>query len=145
VTNPCTVLILEAGAAQLAAFDLEGNPIKYFGPNQDQFTQKLANAGTYLDLAVDGSGEIYLLYYTGDGTQPDDYHIDVYTPTGEPFATQSPGVNVAKMAVDYFRSIYAANFDPIYLESSSTPHVDPALGVAEPSISRFDPTSGSST
>ena len=70
VTNPGTVLILEAGAAQLSAFDLEGNPIKYFGPNQDQFTQKLANAGTYQDLAVDGSGEIYLLYYTGDGSQP---------------------------------------------------------------------------
>jgi len=144
VTNPGMVLILEVGAGQLAAFDLNGNPAKYFGPNQDQYTQKLANPGTYLDLAVDGSGQIYLLYYTGDGSQPDDYRVDVYTAAGEPLATQSPGVNVAKLAVDYFRSIYAANFDPITDQGTTTPRIDPALGVAEPSISRFDPTSGGS-
>jgi hypothetical protein len=145
VTNSGAVLILEAGAAQLAAFDLNGYPIKYFGPNKDQYTQKLANTtATYLDLSVDGSGDIYLIYYNNDGSQPDDYQIDVYTPTGEPLATHSPGTNVAKLAVDYFRSIYAVNFDPIYVEGTTTPHVDPALGVAEPSLSRFDPISGSS-
>ena len=48
------------------------------------------------------------------------------------------------MAVDYFRSIYAANFDPIYVEGTTTPRVDPALQLAEPSLSRFDPTSGES-
>ncbi len=145
VTNPGVVLILEAGANQLSSFDLSGNPIKYFGSNQDQYTQKLANAGTYLDLAVDGSGHTYLLYYTGDGSQPDDYRVDVYTPSGEPLVTNSPGVNVAKLAVDYWRSIYAANFDPITDQGTTTPRIDPALGVAEPSISRLDPTSGSST
>jgi hypothetical protein len=139
VTNSGAVLILEAGANQLAAFDLNGNPIKYFGSNQDQFTQKLVNTGTYLDLSVDGSGDMYLLYYTDDGSQPDDYHVDVYTPQGEPLAIHSPGTNVAKLAVDYFRSIYAANFDPIYVEGTTKPYVDPALNVAEPSISRFDP------
>src|SRR5262249_35008662 len=69
ITAPGVVLILEAGANQLAAFNLDGNPVKYFGSNQDQYTQKLANQGTYLDLGVDGSGQIYLLYYTGDGSQ----------------------------------------------------------------------------
>ena len=45
VTNPGTVIILEAGASQLAAFDLNGNPVKYFGtdPNNLQYTQPLAN------------------------------------------------------------------------------------------------------
>jgi hypothetical protein len=142
VTDGGAVLILEAGAAQLSAFDLSGRPIKYFGANKDQYTQALANKNTtttYLDLKVDGSGDIYLLYHTGD--QPEDYQIDVYTQSGEPLATHSPGTNVAKLAVDYFRSIYAANFDPIYVENTTTPHVDPALNVAEPSISRFDPIS----
>ncbi len=139
VTDAGTVLILEAGANQLSSFDLSGSPTRYFGSNQDQYTQKLANDGTYLDLAVDGSGQIYLLYYTGDGSQADDYRVDVYTSSGAPLVTNSPGVNVAKLAVDYWRSIYAANFDPITDQGTTTPHVDPTLGVAEPSISRFDP------
>jgi hypothetical protein len=52
-------------------------------------------------------------------------------------------VNVARLAVDYFRSIYGANFDALTVEGTTTPHIDPALGVAEPSLSRFDPTTGS--
>ena len=98
VTNPGTVIILEAGASQLAAFDLNGNPVKYFGtdPNNLQYTQPLANPGTYLDLAVDGANHIYLLYYTNDGSQPGDYHLDVYNPNGTPLTTLSTGINVAE-------------------------------------------------
>ncbi|MBV9582890.1 MAG: hypothetical protein JO057_30260 [Chloroflexi bacterium] len=139
VTNPGTVLVLEAGAGKLAAFDLNGNPVKYFGTNQDQFTQQLASGGTYLDIAVDGAHQIYVLYYSGDGEQVEDYHIDVYTATGEPLVTNSPGTNVARFAVDYWRSIYGANFDPLTDRGTTTPHIDSALGVAEPSVSRFDP------
>ena len=142
VTNPGVVLILEAGASQIAAFDLNGNPVKYFGSDQAnlQFTQPLATQGTYLDMAVDGASHIYLLYYTGDGSQPDDYHIDVYNPDGTPLATHSPGVNIAKLSVDFWRSIYGVNFDPLTDEGTTTVRIDPALGVAEPSISRFDPS-----
>jgi hypothetical protein len=139
VTNPGPVIVLEAGAGQLSAFDPNGNPVKYFGPNQDQFTQKLANGGTYLDISVDGANQIYLLYFTGDGEQVVDYHIDVYTATGEPLVTRSPGTNIAKLAVDYWRSIYGVNFDPLTDQGTTTPHINPALGVAEPSVSRFDP------
>jgi hypothetical protein len=139
VTNPGIVLILEAGAAQLAAFDLNGNPVKYFGWDQSnlRFTQPLASQGTYLDMAVDGANHIYLLYYANDGSRPDDYSIDVYNADGSALATHSPGVNIAKLAVDFWRSIYGVNFDPLTDEGTSTVHV--ALGVAEPSISRFDP------
>ena len=115
VTNPGTVIILEAGASQLAAFDLNGNPVKYFGtdPNNLQYTQPLANPGTYLDLAVDGANHIYLLYYTNDGSQPGDYHLDVYNPNGTPLTTLSTGINVPKMAVDFWRSVYGVNFTPL--------------------------------
>ena len=89
VTNPGVVLMLEAGGNQLAAFDLNCDPLKYF-PAGDGYRLPLVAAGTYLDLAVDGSGHIYLLYYTGDGTAPSDYHIDVYTAAGAPLVTQSP-------------------------------------------------------
>jgi hypothetical protein len=142
VTNPGIVLILEAGASQIAAFDLNGNPVKYFGSDQAnlQFTQPLASRGTYLDMAVDGANHIYLLYYTNDGAQPDDYSIDVYNADGSPLATHSPGVNIAKLAVDFWRSIYGVNFDPLTDEDTSSVRIDPQLGVAEPSISRFDPS-----
>ena len=53
--------------------------------------------------------------------------------------THSPGVNVARLAVDYWRSIYGVNFTALGALGTSVPHVDPALGVLEPSISRFDP------
>ena len=80
---------------------------------------------------MDGANHIYLLYYTSDGSQPGDYHIDVYNPNGTPLATQSPGVNVAKLAVDFWRSIYGVNFTSLVSPSSSA--------LAMPSISRFDP------
>jgi hypothetical protein len=140
VTNPGTVLILEAAGPQLAAFDLNGNPAKYFGTEPDRkFTLSLDASRTYLDLAVDGASQIYLLYHTGDGADPASYHLDVYNADGTPLDTGSPGVNVPHIAVDYWRSIYAPNYQPLTDLGTTTPHISD-LGVAEPSMSRFDPT-----
>jgi hypothetical protein len=163
VTNPGVVLVLEGAALQIAAFDLNGNPVPYFtaasparrprvarararaAQAQAAYTLPLVSTGSYLDLAVDGAGQIYVLYYTGDGSAPADYHVDVYTQTGAVLDTNSPGVNVPHLAVDYWRSIFAANYDPLADITSGQPHIDPALGVAEPSLSRFDPTDTSSS
>jgi hypothetical protein len=167
VTNPGVVLVLgftntplEAGGPQLAAFDLNGNPVRYFAPGalrgrgqrhapapwrtrlsagELAFTLPLDKTKTYLDLAVDGAAQIYLLHHTGDGSDVQDYHVDIYTPTGAPLDTNSPGVNVPHLAVDYWRSIYAPNYDPLTDLGTTTPHKDPNLGVIEPSLSRFDP------
>ncbi len=162
VTNPGVVLVLEAATSQLAAFDLNGNPVQYFEastalrPRRQpaftatrrrrlgdspalQYTLPLVSTGTYLDLAVDGASQIYVLYYTGDGSAVSDYHVDVYTPTGATLDTHSPGVNIPHLAVDYWRSIFAANYDPLTQQGTTVAHIDPALGVAEPSVSRFDP------
>jgi hypothetical protein len=100
----------------------------------------LVSAGTYLDLTVDGSGQIYVLYYTDSGADPGDYHVDVYTPSGDVLNNHIVGVNVPHLAIDYWRSIFAANYDPlINIENPGQVHVDPKLGVIEPSVSRFDP------
>jgi hypothetical protein len=139
VTNPGVVLVLEAASSQLSAFDLNGNPVRYFGDPPD-YTLPLVSEGTYLDLAVDGAEQIYALYFTGDGATPEDYHVDVCTRAGNPLDTHSPGVNVPHLAVDYWRSIYAANYSPLTNQGTTEPHIDPALHVAEPSLSRFDPT-----
>jgi hypothetical protein len=53
--------------------------------------------------------------------------------------TQAAGVNAAALAVDYWRSIYTASFGPLTTAGTTTPRVDPALGVQEPTVSRFDP------
>jgi hypothetical protein len=140
ITNPGVVLVLEAGSAQLSAFDQNLNPVRYFGRDQGDFTRELVSAGTYLDLAVDGASQIYALYFTGTGATASDYHIDVYSETGEPIATHSPGTNIPHLAVDYWRSIYAPNYTPLTKQGTTTPHIDPHLGVAEPSLSRFNPT-----
>ena len=163
VTHPGVVLVLEAGTAptQISAFDLNGNPVPYFGVSltrrallgrnaaaparrrgaaPGQFTLALVSTGTYLDLAVDGAGQMYVLYYTSDGSAVGDYHIDVYTPAGAVIDTHSAGANVPHFAVDYFRSIFAANYDPLADIATGKPQIDPALNVIEPSMSRFDPT-----
>ena len=146
VTNPGTMLVLEADGPQLAAFDLNGNPVQYFGaPTNKQFTQVLEEQKTYLDLAVDGAEQIYLLCHTGDGSRPEDYRLDVHNPDGTPLDTGSAGVNVPRLAVDYWRSIFAPNYEPLTDLGTSTPHLDPALGVEEPSLSRFDPTNPTRT
>jgi hypothetical protein len=141
VTNPGVVLVLEGASNQIAAFDLNGNPVPYFAAQaQPGYTLALVSPRSYLDLAVDGGGQIYALYYSGDGSAPADYHVDVYTQTGAALDTNSPGVNVPHIAIDYWRSIFAANYDPLADTTTGQPHIDPALGVAEPSLSRFDPT-----
>jgi hypothetical protein len=140
VTNPGTVLVLEAASSQLSAFDLNGNPVRYFGTGDTlDFTLPLISDGTYLDVAVDGADQMYALYFTADGSDPRDYRVDVYTKTGAPLDRHSPGVNVPHLAVDYWRSIYGANYSPLTKFGTAEPYIDPALHVAEPSLSRFDP------
>jgi len=140
VTNDGAVLVLEAGTAQVSAYDLNGNPIKYFGADKSDYSLSLGSDGTYLDIAVDGAANIYLLYFTGGGDKPENYRVDVYAQDGTPIDTHSPGVNVPHLSVDYWRSIFAANYAPIINQQTGDPHLDPALGVPEPSLSRFDPS-----
>ena len=60
---------------------------------------------TYLDIAIEGLGYIYILSYTGNGAQAGDYHLDVYNPDGT-FLCRTSGVAAARLAVDTFRNIY---------------------------------------
>jgi len=137
------VLVLEAAAQQISAFDLNGNPAPYFTAAPDPgYTLPLVSDGTYLDMAVDGAEQVYVLYFTGTGAAPADYRVDVYNADGSPLATRSPGVNVPHLAVDYWRSIFAANYAPLAALGTTAAHISPALGVPEPSLSRFDPTTG---
>jgi hypothetical protein len=146
--NPGTLIVLDAppsqqapAPAQLAAFDLNGNPVRQFGTaSPAAFTLNLVEPRTYHDVAVDGAGQIYVLSHQGDGSQPVQYRIDVFSPTGAPISVLSIANNIPHLAVDYWRSIYAANFTALLDASTGQPRIDPALGVAEPSLSRWDPS-----
>src|SRR5262249_17442830 len=116
ITNPGTLIVLEIPdtGAQLSAYDLNGNPVRYFGPASPRskgrpladlggaFKLALPGPRTYLDVAVDGSGQIYVLSSSVGGTAPSDYRIDVYTPAGAPLVTNSTGTDVPHLAVDYW-------------------------------------------
>ena len=155
VTNPGTVIILEAGASQLAAFDLNGNPVTYFGTDRRGALDGARDPTNCSTPSHWPTGHL-----PGPGRRrrqphlpavlhqrrlaPGDYHLDVYNPNGTPLTTLSTGINVPKLAVDFWRSVYGVNFNPLADTVSGEPRIDSALGVAEPSLSRFDPTTGAS-
>ncbi|MFD0634769.1 hypothetical protein ACFQ9X_27740 [Catenulispora yoronensis] len=83
------ILVLEAGTNnRVQAFDTYGNPVNYFADPGDPGTQiptmKLVprTSTTLLDLAVESKGYIYVLSYTGDGSTPSQYWVDLFNPDG---------------------------------------------------------------
>lgn len=94
---------------------------------------------TYLDMATESQGNIYVLSYVADGGTPADYFLDVYGPDGgflfrtpNPKQTGTPqNVAAAKIAVDVWRDMYALNYAPLAKPAGARP---------EPSISHWMPT-----
>lgn len=94
---------------------------------------------TYLDLAVEAKGYIYVLSYTAGGKKQSDYVLDIYEPDGS-FLVRTPDsrlqssdpqyVNVAKLVVDIDRSVFTLNYEPTIGPDGRT----------EPSISHWIPT-----
>jgi len=96
---------------------------------------------TYLDIATESLGYIYVLYYTGDGSSVDNYCLDLYSPIGA-FLSHTPnterypdarGINAAKIIVDRWRNIYGMNFDILLGPNGRT----------EPTVSVYIPTTPS--
>ena len=141
-----TILVLEFGdptgspplPARIQAFDIGGNPKKFFtNPSQSspyslQLTATPNQAGwQYLDMAIEYGGFIYVLSHL-EGT----YRLDIYSPGQagtDPIATTS-GINAAKIAVDFWRNVYALNYEVIPTASGDPP------AFTEPSISLWAPS-----
>jgi hypothetical protein len=139
-----TILVLEYGdidsspviPARIQALDLGGNPKQFF-PNQPSpySLQLLATPNVdgweYLDLAVEYGGLIYVLSQN-QGT----YRLDIYQPgqTGTAPLCTTTGVNAANIAVDFWRNLYALNYEVIPVQGGGTP------GFTEPSISLWVPS-----
>jgi len=128
------VLILESIHQRIQAFDVNGNPVPYFQDPNDASkkipTMKLADPAdsSYLDLAVEAKGYLYVLRYRSAGDVASKYQVDLYEPNGR-FLVTTTGVAAAKIAVDILRRVYALNYETI-LGANERP---------EPSVSLWTP------
>lgn len=139
------VLVLESVNNRVQAFDLTGVPVKSFkittanppppnfapDPTGMQSTMALIdppNTVHYLDLAVEAKGYIYVLAYSGDGSQASQYKVDIYNPDGSHLVTTN-GVAAGAIFVDLLRDMFTLNFETILGANNRT----------EPSISWWIP------
>jgi len=115
VTADGTLLVLEDQNLRIQAFDITGNPIKYFGGQSSAVASLKAQTTRtrYLDIGVEADGYIYVLLYTNDGSRPDDYAMDIYEPDGS-WLVRTTGVTAARMTVDLWRNVYTLNYETIY-------------------------------
>lgn len=94
---------------------------------------------TYLDVAIETKGFIYVLSYVDDGSSDTDYRLDIYNPDGSPLsadpASHNGQVNAARMTVDQWRTLFTLNY-----EQMSGP-----AGRPEPTVSQWLPTTPSNS
>ncbi len=96
-----------------------------------------AEVVTYLDVAVESKGFIYVLSYVNDGANPSDYRLDVYNPDGTPvnpdIASHNGEVNGARMTVDQWRTVFTLNYQQMQGPG----------GRPEPTVSQWIPSTPS--
>lgn len=148
LTPTVTVQVLQPGATWLLTDTVSDTSYRITVDQNDNSrlavhhwnaTTDLHNPGpsvTYLDIATEMKGYIYILGHTGGKTpQQSDYFLDIYTPTGTwlsrtPDGTDSHAThpNAAKMVVDQWRTMFTLNYE----------HYQSDHGT-EPSISQWTP------
>lgn len=129
-----TILVLEARNQRVQAFSRGGHPVPAFSGDTPYWFPLLphAEAGTnvvYLSLSVDVAGYAYVLSQNGNGYHPEDFHLDIYTPTGQHLVHQQ-GLVAGGLAVDLWRNVYTLNFQRIAGPGART----------EPSLSAYLPS-----
>ena len=132
------ILVLEKadpGNNRIQAFDLGGNPVPHFRNQPVPYYLELEATASYnyLDLAVEFSGYLYVLSMSSDGSAT--HRLDIYHPsqTGTTPISTTMGVNAAKIAVDFWRSVYALNYEVMRLPNGNIP------SFTEPSVSVWLP------
>jgi hypothetical protein len=117
--------------ARMQAFDLYGNPAPIFANDATEAPVRTeAGPVTCLAIATEAKGFIYVLKYTGNGGEPAQYLLDLYSPDGT-FLSQTAGLPAGGIAVDPWRTLYTLDFAAI---------AKPAGGRTEPSVSFWTPT-----
>jgi hypothetical protein len=131
-----TLLVLEQGNQRIQAFNVHGIPVFYFpsGPvgafSAVAPLRSQSEEVTYLDLTVDATGYLYVLYYLGEGSKAADYYVDIYDAAGVYQATTG-GIAAARVAVDYFRNLYTLNYEQL---GSGIVRPQPSISIWTPSV-----------
>ena len=117
------VLVLEAGDATaiqpLQAFNLGGQPLRYFAKQPEPLLPdadgdaRHDQGWTYLDMAVEFTGFIYVLSYNRTRFV---YRLDIYHPSSRHRADRDHDrLNAAKLTVDFWRNVYTLNYEVLTL------------------------------
>jgi hypothetical protein len=136
VSSDGVILVLEGsdGNNRIQAFDTGGNAVPYFSKQPRQYFLQLSTASNalYLDLAVENSGYLYVLS-RGDN---DVHRLDIYHAgqAGPAPICSTVGINAARLAVDFWRSVYTLNYEVLRLPDGNIPAT-----LTEPSISLWVP------
>lgn len=136
VSSDGVILVLEGsdGNNRIQAFDTGGNSVPYFKKQpRPYFLQLPASSNAlYLDLAVEYSGYLYVLS-RGDN---DVHRLDIYhaEQAGAAPICSTVGINAARLAVDFWRSVYTLNYEVLRLPDGNIPAT-----LTEPSISLWVP------
>jgi len=113
MTSSGAILVLESLNRRIQAIDVNGDPLTLFGPNKDQCVVSLIDGPDenvkYLDLGVEFEGYVYVLSYVSDGSSPDHYRLDIYSPEGL-FVCRTVGVAAGRLVVDLWRTMYTLGF-----------------------------------
>jgi hypothetical protein len=129
LTPGADLLVLESLNRRLQAVDLYGNPVPYFPGGKALLPLRSETSpATYLDLALDGEGYIYVLLYLNQGDAVADYRLDLYAPDGA-YLGGTTGVNAARIAIDAWRNVYTLNFAHLLGPGGRT---EPTLSVWTP-------------
>ena len=125
------ILVLEQGNNRIQAFDLGGNAVSFFKQQADpHFLELDATAGaTYLDLAVEFSGYLYVLSKDANNL----HRLDIYhsSQAGTAPICTTHDMNAAKLTVDFWRHVYTLNYEVLRLPPPSGAIPD----FTEPSVS----------
>ena len=128
------ILVLEQGNNRIQAFDLGGNPVPFFTQQSEPHFLNLdaTEDVTYLDLAVEFTGYLYVLSMDANNV----HRLDIYSPnqSGTAPICTTLGVNAANLAVDFWRRAYMLNYEVLQVPGNGIP------AFTEPSVSLWLPT-----
>lgn len=93
--------------------------------------RELQDEVTYLDIAIENKGYIYVLYFTKNGENASEYMLDIYNPDGTVLLKEPVGgVAAARLTVDQWRTLWTLNYELFLGPNNRT----------EPSVSGWIPS-----
>jgi hypothetical protein len=90
---------------------------------------------SYLDLATDVTGYVFVLYNINDGDDVSDYLLDIYSPEGR-FLSRTNSLVGGRIALDIWRNLYTLD----YRNAPGPSGPNAPSGQTEPSISQWVPS-----